>query len=204
MRRLCKVAFSHRDASLYLFPYAAHGKYYYGGRSFAENQLQDSFNFTNGFSAESIPKLSIHESGQVHVVAARQRVDPLQIPRLDTLTGQHVATACPDAIEALPLFGHPLGLGPALDIVISASELTDNARIALYINGSEPVFDCGPSRAIISMTRSTLTTPLYVCIRAVRQARLVPGLEGGITCVAGWNPLTPEDGPFDYLYIRGA
>src|SRR6266487_3062499 len=40
-RRLCKLAFSRTDASIYLFAYARHGNYFCGGRSLLERQAQD-------------------------------------------------------------------------------------------------------------------------------------------------------------------
>ena len=205
VRRVCKLAFSHQDASLYLFPYAACGSYYYGGRSLTEAQFQDTFDFTKEFSANSIPKLSIHESGQVHVGTRDKRAGPLQIPSLDTLTGQHVATVCPDMFSALPLFNRRVGLGPELDVVINASELAANARVAIFMNGQAPEFDGGRCRLTIAMRRPTLQNPLYMGIRAIAQEPLIEGdsSTGGTTVLAGWNPLAADDSAIDLLYVRG-
>ena len=104
LRKLCKIAFTANDASLYLFPYALEGRYYYGGKTMLSTQANLSFDFTEDIFREQTPKLSIHEKGQVHVYADKQKAGPLFIPPLATLTGQHIASVCPDAFESLPTF----------------------------------------------------------------------------------------------------
>jgi hypothetical protein len=104
VRKIFKMALSQKDTSLYLFPYARQGTYFCGRRSMAGGQTCDSFDFTTGFEEESVPKLSIHESGQVHIFAGKRRVGPLKIPPLRSLRGAHVAPIVLDTFDALPLF----------------------------------------------------------------------------------------------------
>ena len=41
LRKIAKVVFSKSDASLYLFPYAPSGRYYFGGRHMDEVEFED-------------------------------------------------------------------------------------------------------------------------------------------------------------------
>jgi len=104
IRKLCKIAFGSNDASLYLFPYALQGIYYYGSKSLPERQVRLTFDFKNDIFEEHTPKLSIHQTGQVHIYAGSEKAGPLFIPPLTDYTGQHIATVCPDAFESLPIF----------------------------------------------------------------------------------------------------
>ena len=58
-----------------------------------QGQSTDTFNFREQIGADSTPKLSIHNSGQVHIYANEQaKAGPVFIPPLDDLRGEHVAT----------------------------------------------------------------------------------------------------------------
>ena len=204
LRQVCKFAFSRSDASLYLFPYAAQGRYYYGSRSLGEKQAQDTFDFTAGFVEDKVPKLSIHETGQVHIFAGKERAGPLQIPPLETLRGQHVATVVPDAFVALkPFLGVPRESGPELDHVIPADDLVETGRLAIYVNGAAPAFDAANCRLTLSLRRPTLARPLNVGIKAIPQAPLDADTFEGVTVIAGWDPTLPKDAALDFLYVRG-
>jgi hypothetical protein len=204
LRQVCKLAFSQIDASLYLFPYAAQGRYYYGSRSLGEKQMQDTFDFTAGFVEDMVPKLSIHETGQVHVFAGKERAGPLQIPPLETLLGQHVATVVPDAFVALkPFLGAPRETGSELDHVIPAADVVENGRLAIYVNGAAPAFDVANCRLTLTLSRPTLARPLHIGIKAIPQAPLGGDTYEGVTVIAGWDPTLSNDAPMDFLYVRG-
>jgi hypothetical protein len=53
--KLCKLAFSRSDASFYLLPYAKKGRYFYGGRTLPEREVQDTFDFTSQLSDDRVP-----------------------------------------------------------------------------------------------------------------------------------------------------
>jgi hypothetical protein len=80
MLRLCKLMFTSGDASIYLVPYASAGHYFLGGHEFAEQERQATFDFTKQLSSKlkQLPKLSLHETGQVHVQVGRDRAGPLR------------------------------------------------------------------------------------------------------------------------------
>lgn len=48
LRKVCKVFFTRQDASVYLVPYAAGKRFYYGSRSLPEAVLRETFNFEAG------------------------------------------------------------------------------------------------------------------------------------------------------------
>lgn len=67
LRKVCKIFFSSKDASLYLTPYAFANEYYYGEEKIPEGKEKLTFNYTDGLKSKSTPKLSIHYSRQIHV-----------------------------------------------------------------------------------------------------------------------------------------
>jgi hypothetical protein len=204
LRKLCKIAFSSRDASLYLFPYAKLGNYYYGSKTMQARQMSLSFDFTEDIFQQHTPKLSIHETGQVHVFMGAEKVGPLCIPPLTTLTGQHIASVSPDAFESLPIFTEKLRVvGAEVDQVIPVADEAVNGRLAVYVNGDRPAF-CSKNRGLIfTLRRSTIARPLYFGVNFVGRPQIGVDGQKGVTIVAGWNPLRPKDVNFDFLYIRG-
>lgn len=103
LHSLCKLGFVGND-SIYLFPYALCSKYFYGGRSMAEHQVVDTFDFTDQQATDRMPKLSIHESGRVHIRVGDTTVGPVYTPQLATLRGEHIAAVATDVFEGLPVF----------------------------------------------------------------------------------------------------
>jgi hypothetical protein len=103
LRKAAKVIFTRSDASLYLVPYAMNEEYFYGGRTMAAGQTEDTVNFREQIAASANPKLSIHETGQVHVYASGQpKAGPVQIPPLADYRGEHLATVRWDWIDGMP------------------------------------------------------------------------------------------------------
>ena len=187
--------------------YASAGHYFLGGHEFAEQERQMTFDFTKQLSSKlkQLPKLSLHETGQVHVQVGRDRAGPLRIPPLSELRGQHVASISADKFETLaPFEGTPRSSGAEQDFVFVVEAGLDSGRIALYVNGEEPSFadDC-PVR--ITLTRPTLASPLHLGLRPWGQLPLGEIADkGGVTVTSGWNPLTAlGESSMQFLYIRG-
>ncbi|HEX3035209.1 MAG TPA: hypothetical protein VHT73_08755 [Thermodesulfobacteriota bacterium] len=204
LRILCKLAFTKADASLYLFPYAIHGTYYYGGRLLPEKQIQDTFDFTADLNARHTPKLSIHEKGQVHIIADGVRAGPLFIPPLVTLKGQHIATVCPDVFSILPVLQRkPKFTGAEIDHIIPVEDGIDSGRLAVYIAGDKPSFEAPNCRLVVTLKRPTIPEPLYIGIKPIGQKLIGVDVQSGVTIIAGWDPTKSSQGTNDYLYIRG-
>lgn len=97
LRALFKVALGQRDASLYFFPYGAAGKYFYGCQSIKEYEIKQSFSYKDQFNTDKIPKLSIHQTGQVHVYYSQNVITgPLHTVPLKEWRGEHIATVTAD------------------------------------------------------------------------------------------------------------
>lgn len=204
LRKLCKIAFSDSDASLYLFPYAIEGKYHYGSKIMPSKEASLSFDFAEDIFQEQTPKLSIHESGQVHVYVGIEKAGPLFIPPLANLTGQHIASVSPDAFESLPIFTKKLRqIGAEIDQIIPAVDEAVSGRLAIYVNGNQPTFDVQDCGLIFTLTRSTIARPLYFGVKPIGQPKIGVDVQKGVTIIAGWNPLKPMAEDVDFLYIRG-
>jgi len=204
LRRLCKVSFSRKDASIYIIPYAPSGKFYFGLRSVPGKEFTDTFNLDEGSSSEFAPKLSIHESGQVHVIAGSKRIGPLQIPPLPELEGQHIASISADEFTALSKFEDtPSSSGAERDYVIPFDPRVNSGRLVLYVAGDRAAFEVPNCRIIFTLTRPTLTRPLFIGIKPIAQ-KIMGEPEGrGIMVITGWDPTSKYQSGTDYLYIRG-
>jgi hypothetical protein len=204
-RRLCKLAFSRTDASIYLFAYAQHGNYFYGGRSLLERQVEDTFDFTRQLTSKDVPKLSIHESGRVHAEVRTVSIKPLKNPSLASLRGQHIATVCADSFSGLPPFnGNVRNSGATIHHVIAVEKGVDSGRLAIYVNGIEPQFVSTRCRVIIPLKRPSIRGCLHVGLAPIAQFPLGANDKAGVTVIAGWDPTRPITSTQDYLYIRGA
>lgn len=200
-RRLCSLTFSQSDASVYLFPTVTGGNYIYGRDTFASRHHPHTLELDNFERSTSMAKLSIHQSGQVHVRTAEGgRTRAVYLPHLATIRGDHVASVVADNFDALPIHEKELREdGPKLDIVARPPEGSSSARLLLYLNGAEPTFDCDPQPQIFAaLTRTTLHTPLYVGVAVVTQDPLGDGTAPGVTVMAG-----PAASPH-YVFVRCA
>jgi hypothetical protein len=190
LRSLCKIALSQSDGSLYLFPYSAGGSFHFGRSSIPADEGQATIPFDDQETSPRTPKLSIHETGQVH------------IPPLSALRGQHVASVTCVRFSALALFDRaPKPGGPERDLIIPVEEGVESGRLALYVNGEAPAFP-GKDAITFALRRPTLERPLYLRLTPYSQPPL--GDEGGATVIvtAGWNPQgTPVWELFDYMFI---
>jgi hypothetical protein len=149
-------------------------------------------------------KLSVHASGQVHVVMGRKVAGPLIVPPLFTLNGEHVAAVVPDAFEALPILdGSPRTQAAEVDHVIPAEGTVENGRLAIYVNGSMPEFGAARCRLTIELRRRKLLRPVYIGVKPVGQSLLGEGTHEGITVVTGWDPTAAPGAALNYPYIRG-
>lgn len=204
-RKICKLTFSNKDASIYIFPYARQGRFFFGSQAMGEQQIEQTFNFTEGSGfSEQIPKLSLHESGQIHIFMPSINAGPLQIPPLSSLRGQHVASVSVDTFEGLPEHEAPLSYTGAMqDHVIPIDEDVASGVIAVYINGERPVFHSAECRCVFTLKRPTLKQPLYIGIRPRAQRPLGLPERPGVTVIAGWNPTLSNNHSISYLYIRG-
>ena len=204
LRRVCKLVFSKQDASMYLLPYGTIGRYFYGGQTIMEEEINHTFNFKEQFQGDKIPKLSIHESGQVHVSIEREKkAGPLQTVPLPELRGEHIASVSIDALEKLPMHEEePKTIGTEQDVVINVDDEAQSGRFKILVNAaSVPIFE-DRCALIVHMQRPYLETPIHICFVPIRQDPLGPEGKGGVTVIAGWNPRKGAMETLDLLYIR--
>lgn len=207
--RKCKIAVSRADASLYLFPYAASGRYHYGTQALGEGQAELTFDYTTQAATDRVPKISIHESGQVHIrVPGGEDVGPLFVPPLAEWRGQHLATVTVDAFGALPPFDRSVRTsGPRFDLVLGVPEGEESGRLAIYANGERPTFAMPPEiepTAVLTMRRPSLDGPLHLALYALGQ----PPLEHEddppkATVICGWDPRRTNGEPDEFFFVRG-
>jgi len=205
-KAVCLIAFAKSDGSFYLVPFSMSGCFFYGARRIAEGEIHDTFDSTQQLSANALPKLSVHESGQVHLRNPKgtEIAGPLRIPLLSTLQGQHVCSVSVDELDALPAYTRTIKSdGAEIDCFVEFSEEMKSGRVLIFVNGSEPKFKTLLNPVVIP-TLSSTGRPIYVGLLALVQDPLGPGNElKGITVIGGWDPTLPKEAELDYLYLRG-
>lgn len=204
IRKIAKTAFSKADASLYIFPYAPSGQYFYGGRHMDEVEFEDKVRFTEDVFSDHVPKLSIHETGQVHIKAKESIAGPVSISPLSDWKGQHIASVSIDQFSSLPEFRDSVSdEGAEIDHVIPVDELVKSGRLAFYLAGDRAAFEEPNCRIVITVERPTIENPIYIGIQPKAQDLLSELDFGGITVLAGWDILPEPNEGENYLYIRG-
>ncbi len=206
LRKLCKICFTSKDASIYIIPYAQNNHYFYSSNLMGKNVKEQKIKYKEGFSSTIGPHLSIHESGIVAVYADNkyQRAGPLKIPALHNFKGEHIASVSADRIKYLPTYAKTLRKsGEEIDHVIPADQEIESARIALYLNGYENKFVGGNIRLTFTIIRAGQIRPLYFAIRPIAQNFDLKDNIGGVTIIAGWDPTLQRGAEQNYICLRG-
>lgn len=196
------IAFTKRDASIYIIPCAASGKYFYGLHSFNEMSHSDTFELKDQFASIDRPKLSIHQSGHVHIHAKSEKAGPLVIPRLDSLNGHHIATILADKIEGLPSYDRvPCNTASEAFAVIQSRNGERSGRVALFVDGQGAAL--GPKcQLVVSLTRPTLQAPLRIGVAPIAQVPLAEDNKTGVTVIGGWDPTSALRSKLHFLYLK--
>jgi hypothetical protein len=144
------------------------------------------------------PKLSLHESGRVHVQLGGAKSEPVFLSPLSTYRGEHIATIQPDRLEVLPPhMGRLLGGGRERDFVLPLDEQSTSGAIAVYVTaGGPPTVE--QSSVLVRLDRSSLPGPLFAEFRPKTKQPLGAG---GMIVLSGFHPREARD-PFLYAYGR--
>jgi len=147
------------------------------------------------------PKVSIHESGRIHIRIGRQQAGPLSIPPAGQLRGEHIASISVDRFDQLPPVSGPLRKsGRTIDFMMDVPDSVHSGRFCLYLNGIAPKFLSASVPFYVRLLRPSLSAPLYLGIAPLGQAPIAdPASRQGVTVICGWNPANPTD----FLYLRG-
>jgi len=204
IRQVCKLAWSTNDASLYVFPYAPEGTFYFGQSSIPAGKTYARVPFEEQGSSDATPHLSIHRTGQVHVkVDNKIAAGPMKTPSLDGHVGNEAASIQITHFERLALFeGSPRRSGPDQDHLYRTTGQVESGRLALMINGAIPDFPHQPD-LLITLERDVLSSPLYVGVLGLPMRLVDDDGSGGVLVSGGWDPTVEPDPSrdFDHLYI---
>jgi hypothetical protein len=206
LRRFCKFVFTKRDGSLYVIPYAANGRYLFGGHEFMEREVTTTFDMSGQLTSDdgrTLPHLSLHESGQIHAHGGAERAGPLSVPPLTEWRGQHAVSVVATRFSGLaPFAGEPSASRAKPDLVLTAAGGLDSGRIVVFLNGREPSFD-GECLMNFTLVRPTLTAPLYIGIGHIGQDPLGNPSDDGVVVVGGWHPTGALTHVAPFLFVRG-
>jgi hypothetical protein len=190
-KKVCRIVFAQNDASLYFFPYGCQDRYFWGEGLFPEGKEEETFTHSNEVGSQDKPKLSIHESGQVHVKLVQSdayKAGPLQTKPPWEFRGEHLAGLTIDNLRSLPGAGKIKSKPKSPELAPRAKDLEHTRRFAIYANGEEPRF-VYPVKVYVTMFRSGLPAPLHIGITTFKQESLTQeDPAGGVTIISGWNP----------------
>lgn len=204
-RKICRLLFPTSDASLYLIPYGKTECYTWGQGHFHKGQEMGTFDPAPEAPGFVKVKLSIHESGQVHVKTQpgdEYKAGPLQGSPLWQYRGEHLATVTIDNLQALPAGGKSKAKPHSPDVLLKTTDSSKSRRFVLYANGESSDFDV-PTHAKVTMNRAGLPAPLHLGITVYEQNGLVEPPEGGLTIIAGWKRASGVSlAEEDFLWVR--
>ena len=198
--RLCTLSWSVQDASLFVSPFSRAAEYFAGSHPMADGQASIEIPYRAGTSLAKAPKLSVHESGQLHVKAPTGEIvgGPIHLDHLRGWRGQQVLTIAIDDVEWLPQYDRALRTeGSDQDIVLQLSH--ESARLAVYLNSEHPRFD-DPTQAAVGLSRGSLGSTLWVGLAIFPNEVLAQG-STAVSIIAGVDPFdSGSEG--ELLYIR--
>jgi hypothetical protein len=207
VRRIAKFAFSNSDASLYVMLIGPHRQFRCGFGHFGRGveTIQVELNEPSTGDGQGIPKVSLHQSGQVHVLCGTYRSRPCQVPAIVGFRGVHVATVLAEQLQDLsPFTGRISTSGPRRSIVLDGVPPgVTGLRLPVYVNGLEPRFG-DPCEIVFGLHRPGLDQPLNVGLTVRRSSvRDANGAAGGVVMAVGWDPSSPKlASPTDIMLVR--
>lgn len=202
--RVCTLSWSTKDASLFVAPFSHASDYFGGAHPMAAGETAIQIQFTSGGSLTKSPKLSVHESGQLHVKAPDGRIigGPIHLSHLRGWRGQQVVTVAIDHLDQLPHHQGSLKTsGRSQDIPLGVPD--GSARIAIYLNSAEQSFD-DPAQATIGLSRGSLSATLWIGLTAFPTEVLAEG-SAAVSIIAGVDPTNPAaEGHLLYVRAQGS
>ncbi|SDU47610.1 hypothetical protein SAMN04488563_2011 [Jiangella alkaliphila] len=198
-RKLARIYWTSRDASLYIQPYAptSRGRAYAGVSSTEVGQVDLT---AQGSGAEAY--LSLHASGATHASCRRPswRTPDIAGPSLFSTQRSHVATVQCFDVQSLPLLGGEPKGPPDVDIVLVQRDEYPTVVVAVFV--SADASRVAGDHITITMRRPGMEGPLHFGFR-VRGANLPhDGAAGGAMVIGGWGVDADEASgdPLPFVY----
>jgi hypothetical protein len=203
LRTAAQLLFTGKDASLYLVPYAERGEYFYGEHAVAAGETEFVIKFREHLTAADRPKLSIHESGAVHIYAKdAPKAGPVKIRPLTDFRGEHLASVRWDLVKRMPVHtGRTRTTGQQRDYAFGVPNDVESGVLLIYANGERNAFQTEQVQFAIQVERGS-APPVFFGVAAVARDRLGAEDEGGVSVLAGFDALKGPTEPDNFLFLR--
>lgn len=188
-RKVAQLKWSNADASLYVTPYCPPGGMAYAGRfTIPRGEPSYTFDFTGQAEAQdSMPKLSLHESGLTKTELSGQKSKFVEGQPLFSETGGHVATVKtfnPNSLPSITDLRTRKGV-PNVVAVSDESFTNTSTRFPLIVHTDRA--KAMTHKFVITFRRPTIGEPLYVAFNAHGENE--PHNDGeGVVAFGGWGP----------------
>jgi hypothetical protein len=130
-KKICKLFFTAKDPSLYIHFYSKTKDYYYGSAHFPAGANKVDIRFKDGRKLNKPPKLSYHESGQVHFKLGedKESVEMVHGTPLTRLNNKHIITI---HLSDLEVFEECDAKGKRTYCIIELKEHLINHKLTIY------------------------------------------------------------------------
>ncbi len=183
-RSVCKLLLPRSDLSFAIVPYSEENRYAYRLSTLGPGEIEKKIRCESRDFA-SVPKMSFHASGRVHLSVGSDRVGAVDIPRLTDWRGEHIATVDIDDLSLLPVHTRELKrAGDTLDQPIRFADDIKAGRFVFCVNAKEPTFS-QPCLLVFEVSDGSGNIGLYMGIAPKHQPLRS---STGITVLGGWNP----------------
>jgi hypothetical protein len=198
---VCDMSVMPTDASVYLHPPRG-GEYRWGREMFAQDETSITFD-TAANSTTDRPKISIHQSGQVHVKDpdGQYLAGPVWIPSLPALGFGQVGHIAVDDLGSLPQF--LVGGMPPNRFRVNLTDRAESLLFNVFVGTNDPRVWPVRQMAQVTMSRPRLADPLHVGIELDESApQRTADTPPSVTILIGWDPSLPGGSPQNVLYVR--
>lgn len=195
LKKLVKIVWSQRDASLYLTPYAPVGGFGYVGVT----EKVGTFSLLGQGQGRDV-YLSLHKSGQTHATCKQPfyRTESVKGPALFVDKRSHVATAVCFDTASLPDLGSAPRHPPHLDYVLLQLAGLEKVDVPIFVSAVAESLEDFPIR--LRFVRPDMPGPLHFGLRVRGEEYRPEPDSGGVAVLGGWGVDPDPDLPLRYAF----
>lgn len=203
-KKICKFFFTGKDTSIYICFYFKAKEYFYGKKEFMSGDKELSFNFTRNKLSKKCPKLSYHESGEVHFKVDNQKesLEKVKISPLKDWNGELMATI---TIKGFNGFEDYYDSKERKDLIIEFQKDIEGLKLTIWATAGKVELDKFGKRYNFGFTLGRVNPPRLINfgIKVDDQTSYSNNKLSSLTVITGWDKSAVDIGrltPFLYLH----
>ncbi len=202
-KKICRFFFTKTDTSLYICFYFKGKEYYYGCKNFQEGIEKLTFNFKEGRHGKICPKLSYHQSGEIHfkIKDQKESVEKVIATPLKKLCGEHIITIIIEGLDDFEDFKNSdYGLAIKFPIDVEGLKLTIwGIAGELELAQLRKKYNFG-----FMLRRINPTQLIHFGVKINTQKSISEDKSSGLTVITGWDKSAADvNNTATLLYLQG-